>query len=546
MDSSLNNIVRNNTLSPARVANALDAGLTEVNRAFVEEMIFDKEEIEYTSYTQTGDITFEIGAGNLVDRYSAARMRITSDGESTINFGDGFDFIYGITNGEILDAGTYEFYFLYLNGSVTVNVPGVTSQSSSLVQLSAPAGFTATADGENEIDLSWSDVSNESSYLIEWSLTGSGGWTTLSEPVADATTANHTGLASGDTRHYRIKAVGDGVSFTDSAYATASATTEDPADLDAPNFTFLPANGATDHPINKEIVITSDEALLKTDGTEITDANVAALLILKETNGAGANIAFTATIDVTKTIITITPTTHYGDNQVVYVAINNVEDASGNEITVAESVTFTTTEYTYFDGNHAIRFGDILDSVITAANTNFELHLTVNDVSWSGTRYIVTKYSTPDNQRSFNWRASGNNVIFQWVGNVNGENARQVTWTNVLTAGEHDLKLTYDGSIDTNDGLDRVALYIDTVLQGSKALTSSNESLLETIANGTAQLAIGALVNATGVDPTGPKIIGQFKDFLFKSTSGSVTEINLPLLKDLEDISGNNRDGIWV
>ena len=186
----------------------------ETERAWDDELLFDKNEIFYTIHELTTDVNYTVASsGNLDGKTSAIRQRIITDGSYTINF-TGFDYIYGITSGAILEAGNYEIYFLRdPEGSVVVNVPGVTQQTSGLSQLLTPSDFAVVADGENALDMSWTDVANETQYQIERSLTGTGGWTLYSNPAQNATADTETGLNPGDVVYYRIKAVGDGVTI---------------------------------------------------------------------------------------------------------------------------------------------------------------------------------------------------------------------------------------------------------------------------------------------------------------------------------------------
>lgn len=520
----------------------------EPNRTFVEALLFDKNEIFHIPFTQTAAINLTIAVGGLVDQASFMRFRMTADGINAVNFGEGFDFLYGINSGEILEAGTYEFYFLYINGSVSVNVPGRTSEQSSLVVLDEVDDFAAVADGETAIDLSWSNIPNNSGYLIEFSLTGTGGWTTLETTAADATSSTQTGLSPGDIRFYRIKTLGDGVSFTDSAFSTAiSGQTEDSGDTDAPEFVFTPAAASVIWPVNRPIIVTSDKPIRNTDGSEITNFNVASRMTLKETNGAGADIGVTWTIDGTKQVITGTPTTIYGANQLVYVAINNVEDVNGNEVTVAESSTFTTTSHSYLNGiTNRLIFGDILDALIALANTEFRLKLTVNLVLLTGQRILASKWYAFSNERSFRWYTDGADVFFGWAGTGAGNNQRFVQWTGAMSAGEHELELRYNGAIDTNDGLDRVTLLVDGITAGSKTLVASaTTGSLADIANSTAQLAVGALVSVTGT-ALGGFYTEEAKDFIIESSAGTVDEINVAVIRLGTDSSGNSRNGTWV
>lgn len=523
----------------------LDLVTREFNRAFSETLVFDKNEIFHTPTVQTGPINLTIAPGGLVDQGSVLRFRMTMNGIDPMNFGPGFDFLNGITNGQILAAGTYSFWFVYTNGSVEVSTSGVTSEESTAVVLAIPENFAAVADGETAIDLSWDDVSGESSYLIEVSSTGTSGWATQSSPAAGATTATQTGLSAGDTRFYRIKSIGDGVATLDSGFSSVvSAQTEDLGDVADPVPTFLPASGVTTWPINKPITITLNEPITNTNGTDIV-SDQAGIIILKETNSGGADIGQTWTIDGTKTIITIYADTHYGELQLVFVAINNIEDVNGNDVTVAISSTFTTTDFTFFniDLHNRIQFGDILDTLWPVNDVNFWLELTVQNPAVAGTRPLVTKYNTVANQRSFQWYYIGTDIYFGWVGAVTGAHNRVIKWTGVFGDGVWVLK--YDGSIDTNDGLDRVVLLKDAVIQGSKTLFTTN-GLLQSIANSTAQLAVGGFVNVTGDAVSTSFYADEAKDFIVRSNAGATVEMNVPNLVEGLDTSGNARHGTWV
>ena len=86
------------------------------------------------------------------------------------------------------------------------------------------------------------------------------------------------------------------------------------------------------------------EAMRNTDDSALTDSNVDSLITLKVTNSSGSDIAFDATIDTDKKIITITPDSDFSSEQVIYVAIGTtVEDDANNAIS-ASSATFTVRE----------------------------------------------------------------------------------------------------------------------------------------------------------------------------------------------------------
>lgn len=112
-------------------------------------------------------------------------------------------------------------------------------------------------------------------------------------------------------------------------------------DATAPVPVFLPANAAANVAITVSPTITFDESILKTDGSEVTDGDLATLVTFKKTDAAGVNVSFAATIDATKKIITITPAAPLDNSQVYYLAIGAVKDASGNQ-SAGSNATFTT------------------------------------------------------------------------------------------------------------------------------------------------------------------------------------------------------------
>jgi len=72
-----------------------------------------------------------------------------------------------------------------------------------------PTGVTARAQGTSRIELEWTaptDGGPVTGYWIEWSSTGTGGWT---RRVRNSTATSYpdTGLSAGTTRHYRVAAI---------------------------------------------------------------------------------------------------------------------------------------------------------------------------------------------------------------------------------------------------------------------------------------------------------------------------------------------------
>ena len=115
----------------------------------------------------------------------------------------------------------------------------------------APTGMTATANGQTQIDLTWTAPSSDggaaiTGYKIEVSANGSS-WNDLEADTGSTGTGHsHTGLSAADTRHYRVSAINsDGAG---PASNTDSATTDSPPAAtapDAPTGLTATANGQT-------------------------------------------------------------------------------------------------------------------------------------------------------------------------------------------------------------------------------------------------------------------------------------------------------------
>lgn len=138
-------------------------------------------------------------------------------------------------------ASTHYYYRLTAQGAgyedSEYGTDDDTTQAAGLTQLSTPT-LTATVASATQINLGWTNVANESSFRLEWSANGSTGWTQIGGTIAANTLSyNHTGLTAATHYYYRLKAVGDGVTYSDSAYSTDDDTTTALSALTAPTLT---------------------------------------------------------------------------------------------------------------------------------------------------------------------------------------------------------------------------------------------------------------------------------------------------------------------
>jgi hypothetical protein len=94
-------------------------------------------------------------------------------------------------------------------------------------------------------------VANETSIQLQVSSDGTTGWADVPGGVlaANTTTFDHNSLPSAATRYYRVRAVGDGVTYLTSAYSSVvNATTGSGSGYDADAEAYFTAAGITDVP----------------------------------------------------------------------------------------------------------------------------------------------------------------------------------------------------------------------------------------------------------------------------------------------------------
>lgn len=135
-----------------------------------------------------------------------------------------------VTNGNILesssitglDSDTAYYLFRYAKDLVDneTDIDSILFNTTAIPALSIPQNFTASGISTDTIQITWDDVSNEVEYLIDVSLTGSSGWSELARPNQDDTVHYHSGLAAESQRYYRMKSLGDTVTYLNSDYTS--------------------------------------------------------------------------------------------------------------------------------------------------------------------------------------------------------------------------------------------------------------------------------------------------------------------------------------
>ena len=132
------------------------------------------------------------------------------------------------------------------------SAPVVVRTGGAEVTPGAPTNVSASADGGNAIDVSWSPPEDDggfdvTGYQVQWSADGAGGWRTLATldaPTDPTATVTHTdaGLGFGTERYYQVRAQNDAGWGGWSATVSATTLAGVPG---TPNLTAR-ANGATE------------------------------------------------------------------------------------------------------------------------------------------------------------------------------------------------------------------------------------------------------------------------------------------------------------
>ncbi len=109
-------------------------------------------------------------------------------------------------------------------GKVTLSSSSTLTIAKNFVSPNAPTGLSATAISSSQINLSWTDNSNnETGFKIERKIGANGTYTQIATIGANINTYSDTGLTWGTTYYYRTRAYN---SFGDSTYSNeVSATT---------------------------------------------------------------------------------------------------------------------------------------------------------------------------------------------------------------------------------------------------------------------------------------------------------------------------------
>jgi hypothetical protein len=189
---------------------------------------------------------------------------------------------------------------------------------------------------------------------------------------------------------------------------------------------------------------------------------------------------------------------------------NNWLDASGNDIdgsaigaTFSSSIKKLGSHSSAYDGlDDAANFGNNLNSVFAGADKKFAIVSWIYVDNLDANQVVLSKYGdsvqSEDQRQFFVMIRTDGSVLFRVHFTLTNVAFRSyITPVSTITSlGWHLIRINYDGSIDTNDGDDRVTIKVNNL---DKALTHSPRAgSLGAIPTGTARLATGGYIGSSG------------------------------------------------
>jgi prepilin-type N-terminal cleavage/methylation domain-containing protein len=170
---------------------------------------------EYPSCTDLTAASSVVTSATLVGIDPAALVapQARSDQTNSIECGatlsvNGQDFFEYVGDGSnaCTSGGSCLSYTLRYKEESSGNIKSVTSRRNTSIATSGAATLSLASNGFDNINLSWTEVQNATSYVVERSSSSNFSSPTQYAINSTATTANITGLATGTTYYFRVKA----------------------------------------------------------------------------------------------------------------------------------------------------------------------------------------------------------------------------------------------------------------------------------------------------------------------------------------------------
>lgn len=218
----------------------------------------------------------------------------------------------------------------------------------------------------------------------------------------------------------------------------------------------------------------------------------------------------------------------------------NANDASGNNYhgtnngatLVSDRFGNPNSAYSFSSAGY-IDCKNILNGTIAGSGKKFSASLWIKPSAFNTNNLILAKHADAGcagNDREFFIRELQDKINVEYFGDAAGTMGRFICGSTAInnTSKWYHIVVTYDGTINTNDGLDRVRIYVDNKPEATTMTCHANlGSFPFDIASGNAHLGIGNYLTNTGVPcQAAMRYLGSIDDIRIYNRILSTDEVN--------------------
>lgn len=191
----------------------------------------------------------------------------------------------------------------------------------------------------------------------------------------------------------------------------------------------------------------------------------------------------------------------------------NANDTSGNGFNGTVNGAEPTTDrfncpnsaYQFATNDDYINLQNILDTVFAGSGSQFSISVWFKAGQIGMTNnFLVTKVADggcSEDERQFYFRILNDKIGFSYnVNSTSTASGRGIIGSTSIndTSSWYHIVVTYDGTINTNNGLDRVKIYVNSVADNTSFDSTPPAVSLGDIPNGTAPLSVGNYLSVEG------------------------------------------------
>lgn len=184
-----------------------------------------------------------------------------------------------------------------------------------------------------------------------------------------------------------------------------------------------------------------------------------------------------------------------------------------------------------FDGATSnVDLGDILDEIFSGEDKKFSLSFWIKPNASMSNNLIISKLgdiNCAEDQRAFTIRIFENKINALFYYSLTSDTFRRWQGSTVLEPGTwYHIVVNYDGDIDTDDGANRLAIYINSEFE--TLLLNGSQGSLGSFQDVTAHLGLGNRLNSNGENCATSQVFnGSIDDVRIYNRTLTLNEISI-------------------